>query len=62
MVPSIGFEIPFAVLILGMVVLSVGLVLSGLNAVTIGGMVIGAIGVVGIAMAAAATPHRETAH
>lgn len=62
MVSSIGFEIPFGVLILGMVVLSVGLVLGGLNAVTIGGMVIGAVGIVGITMAAAATPQRETTH
>lgn len=56
MAPSFGFEIPILVLVLGIVILAVGLFVGGLNAVTYAGIAIGFAAIVGLVLAAAATP------
>lgn len=55
MAPSLGFEIPILGLFAGLVVLAIGLFLSGLNVVTVAGVLLGFAGIVGLLLAVLAT-------
>ena len=60
--PSIGFELPMVTLALGLVVLAIGLYLGGLTVVTVAGILIGFVGILGIVAAVVNTDEPGTVH